>query len=373
MRKISVLALLLFSLFPLIQVRAADGSETLFEMAQAGGAVYELATQQLVKLGDTARPLLEKEAQSAEWRRRWVAKVALARIDGAESHARWKSAQIKRRSNFVRHEGGDLVFELRGTAPDAQLTELGLESGEPIPADALVPAMDILMSGEGKDLRPEDGYTSYQILAQHGDELLFDAAIQFARSTSYPDLPFYAERIGASVLPNLHAVIRDADLKEERWRIQSAIPAIGAIGRAESTPLLLAFTERDEKSRHYRETLAALQECASADYLGALVKRIRHHLTVQAVEKSELISLGRESFFEMVRYKPDIGIKLLWQLLQVVTERLERTAESLSSTHRAFMVAGLGRLMAGSERPAVDPFQETTERPSRTSIYVLED
>jgi len=105
----------------------------------------------------------------------------------------------------------------------------------------------------------------------------------------------------------------------------------------------------------------------------ALVKRIRHHLTVQAVDASELVSLGRESFFEMVRYKPDIGIKLLWQLLQVVTERLERTAETLSGAHQSFMVAGLGRLMAAVQRPVEDPFQETTERPSRASIYVLEE
>jgi CRP-like cAMP-binding protein len=60
-----------------------------------------------------------------------------------------------------------------------------------------------------------------------------------------------------------------------------------------------------------------------------------HELTeippVTASEPSELIVLHRSDFFEILRKEAELAVKLLWQFLGVLADRLDQTSRDLSS------------------------------------------
>ena len=49
-----------------------------------------------------------------------------------------------------------------------------------------------------------------------------------------------------------------------------------------------------------------------------------------AVEASELIALRRSDFFEILRKEHEMAVKLLWQFLGVLADRLDQTSKDLA-------------------------------------------
>ena len=67
----------------------------------------------------------------------------------------------------------------------------------------------------------------------------------------------------------------------------------------------------------------------------ALIRTTPRSATVTAVEPCELVLLRRRDFFEVIRTEPSVAVKLLWQFVLVLADRLEQTSYDLTETRRA--------------------------------------
>lgn len=76
-----------------------------------------------------------------------------------------------------------------------------------------------------------------------------------------------------------------------------------------------------------------LSEVGAGEHFGemALIRSSPRSATVKAVEASDLISLRRRDFFEILRKEPELAVKLLWQFLGVLADRLDQTSRDLST------------------------------------------
>lgn len=63
----------------------------------------------------------------------------------------------------------------------------------------------------------------------------------------------------------------------------------------------------------------------------ALIRAVPRSATVIASEASQLIVLHRSDFFEILRKESELAVKLLWQFLGVLADRLDQTSRDLSS------------------------------------------
>lgn len=63
----------------------------------------------------------------------------------------------------------------------------------------------------------------------------------------------------------------------------------------------------------------------------ALIRAVPRSATVTASEPSDLIVLHRSDFFEVLRKEPELAVKLLWQFLGVLADRLDQTSRDLST------------------------------------------
>ncbi|MFT3774563.1 MAG: Stp1/IreP family PP2C-type Ser/Thr phosphatase [Minicystis sp.] len=79
-----------------------------------------------------------------------------------------------------------------------------------------------------------------------------------------------------------------------------------------------------------------LLEVGPGDHFGemALIRAMPRSATVTAVHSSELISLRRADFFEILRKEHELAVKLLWQFLGVLADRLDQTSRDLSSARQ---------------------------------------
>lgn len=84
----------------------------------------------------------------------------------------------------------------------------------------------------------------------------------------------------------------------------------------------------------------------------ALVRNLPRSATITAIVPSELISIRREAFFELIRTEPRVAVKLLWQFLGVLAHRLERTSNDLSHAREAVG----SRQKWIEDEPSLDPF-----------------
>lgn len=106
---------------------------------------------------------------------------------------------------------------------------------------------------------------------------------------------------------------------------------------------------------------AVLNELGPGDHLGemALIRSSTRSATVEALEPSELISLKRRDFFEIIRTEPHVAVKLLWQFLGVLADRLERTSRELMSTAREELAEDISSMVEEeSVDTADDPFSQ---------------
>jgi serine/threonine protein phosphatase PrpC/CRP-like cAMP-binding protein len=76
-----------------------------------------------------------------------------------------------------------------------------------------------------------------------------------------------------------------------------------------------------------------LTEVGQGEHFGemALIRAMPRSATVIAVEASELIALHRADFFEVLRKEHELAVKLLWQFLGVLADRLDQTSRDLSN------------------------------------------
>jgi serine/threonine protein phosphatase PrpC/CRP-like cAMP-binding protein len=79
-----------------------------------------------------------------------------------------------------------------------------------------------------------------------------------------------------------------------------------------------------------------LLEIGPGDHFGemALIRAAPRSATVTAVEESELIAIRRPDFFEILRKEHELAVKLLWQFLGVLADRLDQTSRDLSSARQ---------------------------------------
>ncbi|EYF02003.1 Stp1/IreP family PP2C-type Ser/Thr phosphatase [Chondromyces apiculatus] len=77
---------------------------------------------------------------------------------------------------------------------------------------------------------------------------------------------------------------------------------------------------------------AVLIEIGTGEHFGemALIRAMPRSATATAVEASELISLRRADFFEILRKEHELAVKLLWQFLGVLADRLDQTSRDLT-------------------------------------------
>jgi CRP-like cAMP-binding protein len=61
----------------------------------------------------------------------------------------------------------------------------------------------------------------------------------------------------------------------------------------------------------------------------ALIRSVPRSATVKAVGPSELIAIRRADFFEILRKEHEIAVKMLWQFLGVLADRLDQTSSEL--------------------------------------------
>lgn len=76
-----------------------------------------------------------------------------------------------------------------------------------------------------------------------------------------------------------------------------------------------------------------LSEVGPGEHFGemALIRSAPRSATVRAVEASELIAIRRADFFAILRTENELAVKLLWQFLGVLADRLDQTSRDLSS------------------------------------------
>jgi serine/threonine protein phosphatase PrpC len=77
---------------------------------------------------------------------------------------------------------------------------------------------------------------------------------------------------------------------------------------------------------------AVLSEVGAGEHFGemALIRSMPRSATVTAIERSEIIAIRRADFFEILRKEHELAVKLLWQFLGVLAERLEQTSRDLA-------------------------------------------
>ena len=78
---------------------------------------------------------------------------------------------------------------------------------------------------------------------------------------------------------------------------------------------------------------AVLSEVGPGEHFGemALIRSMPRSATVTAESLSELIALRRADFFEILRKEPELAVKLLWQFLGVLADRLDQTSRDLTT------------------------------------------
>jgi serine/threonine protein phosphatase PrpC len=112
------------------------------------------------------------------------------------------------------------------------------------------------------------------------------------------------------------------------------------------------FIVLEGKVRVFRgeETLTHL---GPGEHLGemALIRSVPRSASVSAVGHAELIAIRRQDFFEILRKEHEVAVKMLWQFLGVLADRLDRTSSELHNAKRELAAED----MTAEIFPEVDP------------------
>jgi serine/threonine protein phosphatase PrpC len=79
-----------------------------------------------------------------------------------------------------------------------------------------------------------------------------------------------------------------------------------------------------------------LTQLGQGEHVGemALIRSVPRSATVTAVGHAELVSIRRQDFFEILRKEHEVAVKMLWQFLGVLADRLDQTNNQLHEAKR---------------------------------------
>jgi serine/threonine protein phosphatase PrpC len=111
-----------------------------------------------------------------------------------------------------------------------------------------------------------------------------------------------------------------------------------------------------------------MAEIGPGEHFGemALIRSRPRSATVRAVVRSEVITLKRGDFFEIIRTEPHIAVKLLWQFLGVIANRLELANRDLSKARGEARHPDRPWV---DDEPSLDPFAQPVAGISRLSFH----
>ena len=118
------------------------------------------------------------------------------------------------------------------------------------------------------------------------------------------------------------------------------------------------------------ETL--LNEFGPGEHFGemALIRAMPRSATITAIEAAELIVLHRADFYEILRKEHELAVKLLWQFLGVLADRLDQTSQDLRSAREELNAEDITNdifLDSEEEPPATEPRPRDSTLPSPPS------
>jgi PPM family protein phosphatase len=110
---------------------------------------------------------------------------------------------------------------------------------------------------------------------------------------------------------------------------------------------------------------AVLSEVGPGEHFGemALIRSMPRSATVSAVDQSELIAVRRVDFFEILRKEHELAVKLLWQFLGVLADRLDQTSRDLTTAREELAAEDITNEIFPDADDNQGPFS-SNERPS---------
>jgi CRP-like cAMP-binding protein len=93
----------------------------------------------------------------------------------------------------------------------------------------------------------------------------------------------------------------------------------------------------------------------------ALIRSVPRSATVTAEGPAALIAIRRADFFEILRKEHDIAVKMLWQFLGVLADRLDQTNSELHNARRELAAEDV----TGEIFPEIDVEIDATSRFAR--------
>jgi len=92
----------------------------------------------------------------------------------------------------------------------------------------------------------------------------------------------------------------------------------------------------------------------------ALIRSVPRSASVHALGPAELIAIRRQDFFEILRKEHEVAVKMLWQFLGVLADRLDQTSSELRNAKRELAAED----MTAEIFPEIDPESEDLAPPS---------
>lgn len=111
---------------------------------------------------------------------------------------------------------------------------------------------------------------------------------------------------------------------------------------------------------------SVLSEAGPGDHIGemALIRSMPRSATVKALEAAELIALRRSDFFEILRKEHEMAVKLLWQFLGVLADRLDQTSKDLAGAREELAAEDITDAIFPENEDASAPFSIPTASPA---------
>jgi serine/threonine protein phosphatase PrpC/CRP-like cAMP-binding protein len=92
----------------------------------------------------------------------------------------------------------------------------------------------------------------------------------------------------------------------------------------------------------------------------ALIRSVPRSASVHALGDAELIAIRRQDFFEILRKEHEVAVKMLWQFLGVLADRLDQTSSALHNAKRELAAED----MTSEIFPEIDPDTDSLPPPS---------
>ncbi len=102
---------------------------------------------------------------------------------------------------------------------------------------------------------------------------------------------------------------------------------------------------------------AEIAKLSPGEHFGemALVDKTPRSATVRSEGTAKMLEIARADFFKILREEKDIGIKLLWNFVNVLTQRLRNTSQALGEAKEALLAEDLTDELFEDELPSRMP------------------